>query len=92
MTRPPFEDFLPPESKRKNEEVMEAGLDAIQIAEEEGVTVCYGTDLLVSMHALQVCLVLRHQFDGLIILLIDRRVCREIEGPAKSHDFETCDH
>ena len=55
MIRPPFDDFLDEAGKKKNEEVMKAGLDAIKIAEEEGVTVCYGTDLLVSMHALQVC-------------------------------------
>lgn len=54
MVRPPWENFLPEESKQKNEEVMRAGLDALSIAEEAGVTVCYGTDLLVSMHALQV--------------------------------------
>ncbi|KZV97822.1 Xaa--Pro dipeptidase [Exidia glandulosa HHB12029] len=53
MVRPPFENFLPEESKRKNEEVMKDGLRALQIAEEAGVCVCYGTDLLVSMHALQ---------------------------------------
>ena len=54
MVRPPFEDFLPEDGKAKNEEVMKAGLEAIKIAEEAGVTVCCGTDLLVSMHALQV--------------------------------------
>jgi len=32
---------------------MQQGLRALQIAERAGVTVCYGTDLLVSMHALQ---------------------------------------
>jgi len=53
MVRPPFEDFLPEVSKEKNAEVMRSGLKAIKIAEENGVTVCYGTDLLVSMHALQ---------------------------------------
>ena len=54
MVRPPFEDFLPEVSKEKNTEVMRSGLEAIKIAEDNGVTVCYGTDLLVSMHALQV--------------------------------------
>lgn len=54
MVRPPFENFLPEDGKEKNAEVMRSGLRALQIAEEGGVTVCYGTDLLVSMHALQV--------------------------------------
>lgn len=54
MIRPPFEGFLDEASKKKNADVMQAGLEAIKIAEDAGVTVCYGTDLLVSMHALQV--------------------------------------
>ncbi|EJD40401.1 hypothetical protein AURDEDRAFT_115887 [Auricularia subglabra TFB-10046 SS5] len=53
MVRPPFEDFLPEQSKRKNEEVMQNGLRALEIAEKAGVCVCFGTDLLISMHALQ---------------------------------------
>ncbi|KAL1941483.1 hypothetical protein VTO73DRAFT_7300 [Trametes versicolor] len=53
MVRPPFEDFLPPEGKVKNAQVMERGLDALKIADEAGVTICYGSDLLTSMHALQ---------------------------------------
>ncbi|OSD00232.1 hypothetical protein PYCCODRAFT_1446370 [Trametes coccinea BRFM310] len=53
MVRPPFEDFLPPEGKVKNEQVMARGLEALKIADGEGVTICYGSDLLTSMHALQ---------------------------------------
>ncbi|KAH8087836.1 hypothetical protein BXZ70DRAFT_955347 [Cristinia sonorae] len=53
MVRPPFEDFLPPDGQFKNKQVMEKGLDALKIADEAGVTVCYGSDLLTSMHALQ---------------------------------------
>lgn len=40
MVRPPFEDFLPPEGKVKNAQVMERGLDALKIADEAGVTIC----------------------------------------------------
>jgi hypothetical protein len=40
MARPPFEDFLSEDSKVKNVEVMKKGLEAIQIAEKAGVTVC----------------------------------------------------
>lgn len=40
MVRPPFEDFLPPDGKVKNKQVMERGLDALKIADEAGVTIC----------------------------------------------------
>ncbi|CAK5278314.1 unnamed protein product, partial [Mycena citricolor] len=53
MVRPPFEDFLPPDGKKKNAQVMEQGLAALKIAHEAGVTICYGSDLLTSLHALQ---------------------------------------
>ncbi|KAJ8296230.1 hypothetical protein OF846_000631 [Rhodotorula toruloides] len=53
MVRPPFEDFLPPDGQVKNKQVMQQGLQALKLAEEAGVTVCYGSDLLTSMHALQ---------------------------------------
>ncbi|KAK7042521.1 Amidohydro-rel domain-containing protein [Favolaschia claudopus] len=53
MVRPPFEDFLPPDGKVKNAQVMAQGLEALRIAHEAGVTICYGSDLLTSMHALQ---------------------------------------
>ena len=49
MNRPPFSDFLPEESKRKNEEVITAGQDSLRIADKAGVTMCYGSDLLASM-------------------------------------------
>ncbi|KAF8208117.1 hypothetical protein K438DRAFT_1712922 [Mycena galopus ATCC 62051] len=53
MVRPPFEDFLPPDGKVKNAQVMAKGLEALRIAHEAGVTICYGSDLLTSLHALQ---------------------------------------
>ncbi|KAJ7337486.1 hypothetical protein DFH08DRAFT_938997 [Mycena albidolilacea] len=53
MVRPPFEDFLPPDGKIKNAQVMAQGLEALRIAHEAGVTICYGSDLLTSLHALQ---------------------------------------
>jgi hypothetical protein len=40
MARPPFEEFLPPDGYVKNEQVMSLGLQALKIAEENGVTVC----------------------------------------------------
>jgi Imidazolonepropionase and related amidohydrolases len=38
--------FLPPDSSKKNKDVMDMGLRALQIAKESGVTMCYGSDLL----------------------------------------------
>ena len=40
MVRPPFEDFLSDEGKRKNLEVMRKALDALVMAEKAGVVVC----------------------------------------------------
>ncbi|ODN83769.1 amidohydrolase [Cryptococcus wingfieldii CBS 7118] len=53
MLRKPFEGFLNEEQRDKSVQVMQQGLNALRIAEEAGVTVCYGSDLLNSMHALQ---------------------------------------
>lgn len=46
MASPRWKGFLPPESMAKNEEVLAAGLQALKIAHDTGVTICYGTDLL----------------------------------------------
>ncbi|KAH7322410.1 amidohydrolase [Stachybotrys elegans] len=46
MASPRWKGFLPPESRVKNELVLEAGLEALKIASEAGVTMCYGSDLL----------------------------------------------
>ncbi|RDW68544.1 hypothetical protein BP5796_09201 [Coleophoma crateriformis] len=46
MASPEFPGFLPPESKSKNEQVLEAGLKSLKTAHSAGVTICYGTDLL----------------------------------------------
>jgi imidazolonepropionase-like amidohydrolase len=48
-----FSNFLTPYSKKKNAEVLDAGLRAIKIASDAGVTLCYGTDLLGPMHLAQ---------------------------------------
>ena len=40
MVRPPFEDFLTPDGKKKNSEVMKQGLDALKIAHDAGVIIC----------------------------------------------------
>lgn len=53
MLRPPYQDFLSPDCRDKSVEVMQDGLTALKVANEAGVTICYGSDLLISMHALQ---------------------------------------
>lgn len=46
MASKEFGTFLPPSIAAKNLQVLEAGLRSIQIADQAGVTMCYGTDLL----------------------------------------------
>lgn len=46
MASSEFGSFLPPSIAAKNLQVLEAGLKSINIAEQAGVTMCYGTDLL----------------------------------------------
>ncbi|RMZ02515.1 hypothetical protein D0860_07180 [Hortaea werneckii] len=41
-----FGSFLPPSIAEKNTQVLNAGLRSLQIADQAGVTMCYGTDLL----------------------------------------------
>ncbi|WVR08394.1 hypothetical protein IAU60_005449 [Kwoniella sp. DSM 27419] len=53
FTRPPFDKHLPPTGMEKNKVVMTKGLEGLKIAHEAGVQICFGTDLLNSMHALQ---------------------------------------
>ncbi|KAL4877787.1 hypothetical protein BJY04DRAFT_230379 [Aspergillus karnatakaensis] len=44
VTMPPYDKFETPEGLRKNAIVGDAGVRGIRIAEEAGVTVCFGTD------------------------------------------------
>jgi imidazolonepropionase-like amidohydrolase len=46
MGDPAVAHFLPPDSRTKNVDVMNMGLDALRIAKECNVTMCYGSDLL----------------------------------------------
>lgn len=46
MASKDFGSFLPPSIAAKNLQVLEAGLQSIKVADEAGVTLCYGTDLL----------------------------------------------
>ena len=53
MTSPDFPGFLPPESAAKNQRVLDAGVQSLQVAARAGVTMCYGTDLLGPLSAAQ---------------------------------------
>ncbi|KAK0776692.1 hypothetical protein LTR02_005013 [Friedmanniomyces endolithicus] len=46
MASKEFGPFLPPSIAEKNMQVLMAGLKSVQIADQAGVTMCYGTDLL----------------------------------------------
>lgn len=46
MASPKWAGYLPPESQSKNSEVLDAGLRALKLASELGVSICFGTDLL----------------------------------------------
>ncbi|OLN86398.1 hypothetical protein CCHL11_06441 [Colletotrichum chlorophyti] len=48
-----YAGFLPPENRRKNQEVLEKGLQSLRIAAEAGVTICHGSDLLGPLQAEQ---------------------------------------
>ncbi|KAJ5433239.1 uncharacterized protein N7458_012395 [Penicillium daleae] len=41
-----WKGYLPPESQAKNSQVLKSGLEALKIASDAGVTMCYGSDLL----------------------------------------------
>lgn len=53
MASPKWKGYLPPESVSKNEVVLQAGLQALKVASDAGVTICYGTDLLGPLGAAQ---------------------------------------
>lgn len=46
-------NFLPADGAAKNDEVLEKGLRAMKMAVDNGVTVCFGSDLLGPMHFAQ---------------------------------------
>jgi imidazolonepropionase-like amidohydrolase len=53
MNTPPFDSFLDEAGRAKNKEVLASGVEALKICSEAGVMLCYGSDLLSGMHALQ---------------------------------------
>jgi imidazolonepropionase-like amidohydrolase len=53
MASPKWKGYLPPSETSKNLEVLDAGLKALKIASDAGVTICFGTDLLGPLGAAQ---------------------------------------
>ncbi|KAH7170135.1 hypothetical protein EDB81DRAFT_774533 [Dactylonectria macrodidyma] len=53
MASEQWKGYLPPASQAKNTQVFQAGLEALKIASEAGVSMCYGTDLLGPLGAAQ---------------------------------------
>ncbi|KAF5136988.1 hypothetical protein E5D57_000762 [Metarhizium anisopliae] len=45
-----YAGFLPPANRAKNKTVLSKGLESLRIAEEAGVTICHGSDLLGPLH------------------------------------------
>ncbi|KAK1974079.1 amidohydrolase [Colletotrichum cereale] len=48
-----YAGFLPPENQRKNQEVLDKGLQSLRIAADAGVAICHGSDLLGPLQAEQ---------------------------------------
>lgn len=46
MASEQWKGYLPAESQAKNSQVLKSGLEALKIASDAGVTMCYGSDLL----------------------------------------------
>ncbi|KAK3196194.1 hypothetical protein K4F52_000574 [Lecanicillium sp. MT-2017a] len=46
MSKDRWKNYLPPDGRAKNTQVLSGGLDAIKVAYDAGVTMCYGSDLL----------------------------------------------
>ncbi|KAL7812094.1 hypothetical protein V8C44DRAFT_329724 [Trichoderma aethiopicum] len=46
MASDKYAGFLPPANREKNRQVLEQGLASLRLADEAGVTICHGSDLL----------------------------------------------
>ncbi|KAF8864658.1 hypothetical protein BDZ45DRAFT_17621 [Acephala macrosclerotiorum] len=53
LTIPPFDQYINAESTIKNQRVMKFGLESLRIAEEAGVTICYGSNSMAGMQPFQ---------------------------------------
>jgi imidazolonepropionase-like amidohydrolase len=50
---PPYDQYINADSTIKNQKVMKSGLESLRIAEEAGVIICFGSDLMAGMHRFQ---------------------------------------
>jgi imidazolonepropionase-like amidohydrolase len=50
---PPFDQYINASCSVKNHAVMKSGLESLRIAENAGVTVCFGSDLMAGMQRFQ---------------------------------------
>jgi imidazolonepropionase-like amidohydrolase len=53
MVKGQFANFIPDALKAKNRSILESGFAALKIAKEAGIVICFGTDLLGPLGALQ---------------------------------------
>ncbi|RDW93728.1 uncharacterized protein DSM5745_01050 [Aspergillus mulundensis] len=53
LATPPYDRFLNEACQAKNQAVMGSGLEALKVASEVGVQVCFGSDLIAGMHQFQ---------------------------------------
>jgi imidazolonepropionase-like amidohydrolase len=53
LMKPPFDRWITEDLMKKNVRVMESGVRSLKIAEEAGLTVCFGSDLMASMRPFQ---------------------------------------
>ena len=53
LANPPFEHYLPEDGRAKCKQVLDSGVECLKVLHENGVTICYGTDLLAGMPVMQ---------------------------------------
>ncbi|KAK7417651.1 hypothetical protein QQX98_004472 [Neonectria punicea] len=53
MSIPPYNQFQDEDCAKKNAAILGSGLNALKIAHEAGVTMCFGSDLIAGMHQFQ---------------------------------------
>jgi imidazolonepropionase-like amidohydrolase len=79
-----WKNYLPIESQTKNHIVLKSGLEALRVASEAGVTMCYGSDLLGPLGSAQT-----HEFALRSQVLSSLEVLRSATvNPAKMMGFE----
>ncbi|KAJ5690417.1 hypothetical protein N7462_004809 [Penicillium macrosclerotiorum] len=84
MASDQWKGYLPSESQAKNSQVLKSGLEALRIASEAGVTMCYGSDLLGPLGSAQT-----HEFSLRSQVLTSLEILRSATiNPAKMMGWE----